>query len=196
MYWLLTKLLLDDYGINPDQHFDANCNKTKLAKRKQHPVMAPTPQASPVVAVTLQASPVVAPTLQASSRRALDLTQLSRPAVTPAGSITSQAGPVKEISTMDYNKNKADTKEGKFVKVSGRRKCIDNVQKMGNRETKDQRSEMNTNCEAFIFFKLHKVADHEHDDDCDEFKYLLWKFTSTTTTTTQYILHPPSNFTV
>ena len=28
---------------------------------------------------------------------------------------------------------------------------------------------MNTNCEAFIFFKLHKVADHEHDDDCDEF---------------------------
>ena len=128
MYWLLTKLLLDDYGINPDQHFDANCNKTKLAKRKQHPVMAPTPQASSVVAVTLQASPVVAPTLQASSRRALDLTQLSRPAVTPAGSITSQAGPVKEISTMDYNKNKADTKEGKFVKVSGRRKCIDNVQ--------------------------------------------------------------------
>ena len=44
MYWLLTKLLLDDYGINPDQHFDANCNKTKLAKRKQHPVMAPPPR--------------------------------------------------------------------------------------------------------------------------------------------------------
>ena len=32
---LLTKLLLEHYGINPDQHFDANCNKTMLAKRQE-----------------------------------------------------------------------------------------------------------------------------------------------------------------
>ena len=56
----------------------------------------------------------------------------------------------KEISNMDYNKNKADTKSCKFVKLSGRRKCIHNVQKKENKETKDQRSEMNTNCEYQI----------------------------------------------
>ena len=75
----------------------------------------------------------------------------------------------KDISNTDYNKNKADTKSGKFVKLSGRRKCIHNVQKKGNKETKDQRSGMNTNCEAFIKFKLLKVEAHEHDDGCDKF---------------------------
>ena len=45
----------------------------------------------------------------------------------------------KEISNTDYNKNKADTKEGKSVKVSGRRKCIHNVQKKGKQG--DQGSE-------------------------------------------------------
>ena len=32
MYWLLTKLLLEDYDINPYQHFDANCDKTKISE--------------------------------------------------------------------------------------------------------------------------------------------------------------------
>ena len=45
----------------------------------------------------------------------------------------------KEISNTDYNKNKADTKEGTSVKVSGRRKCIHNVQKKGKQG--DQGSE-------------------------------------------------------
>ena len=35
---------------------------------------------------------------------------------------------------------KADTKGGKFLKLSGRRNCFHNVQKKGNKETKDQRS--------------------------------------------------------
>ena len=45
----------------------------------------------------------------------------------------------KEISNTDYNKNKADTEEGKSVKVSGQRKCIHNVQKKGKQG--DQGSE-------------------------------------------------------
>ena len=74
----------------------------------------------------------------------------------------------KDLSNTDYNKFKADTKETKTLQVSGKRKCIHKVRKK-TEEAKDQRAGMNTKCEAFIKFKLRKVADHEHDDDCDQF---------------------------
>ena len=80
---------------------------------------------------------------------------------------------MRTLTNTDYNKTSHPDKFNlKKFKMSGRRKCVQNVTKFIDENGEvlaDQQEGKNTECEASYSFKLSYVDPHEHDEHCTNF---------------------------